>query len=893
MKTGTRLGPYEIAGQIGAGGMGEVYRARDTKLGRDVAIKVLPPRFAADGERVARFEREAQTLASLNHPNIAQIYGVLDDPAALVMELVEGEDLSERLRRGPLPLDEALAVARQIADALAAAHERGIIHRDLKPANVKVRPDGPVKVLDFGLAKAMAAGHEGSGPGAGSAIANSPTFTSPAMLTSMGVILGTAAYMSPEQARGKVVDRRADIWAFGCVLYEMLTGVRAFAGESTADLMHAILGRDPDWARLPPGTPARVRDVLTWCLRRDPADRLKDAGDLRLLLSDVEGAAPLAAVNAAPPPSRRVVAALGWAAAVLLAAALAWTRVHAPAPPAPHTLHVELPLAPPADAIQQEYGSSLALSPDGARLAYVARQGSAIALVLRDLETGETRPLPDTEHASAPFFSPDGSAVAFAAGDRLRALTLTSPLARDVARLTAGGNQRVFGDWTRDGILFFDGRAIVRVPADGGPPAPLAPLAADEAGFVSVRGAPGGRLLVSRRLTASNKTDDPSQIAIVDPASGERRVLIDRGGSPVLMQDGIAAFLVYARDGRLWAAKLDRDRMAVVGTPQPVVDNVDMRPNGDSAQFAVSAGGTLVYMEGARSELVWVDGSGKTSAASTVLRRFAMPRLSPDGRAIAVEVQDVPHQTWLLDPDRDLLTPLTQWKEGSHDFAWAPDGRSIVFTGSTGGKAAVTWTPIDGSRAPVRLDLPGDAAAWVEDWSRDGRRLAVARRGHGEVELQIVPIAPGAPPTSSGPPVTMTRGRECGLAAQFSPDSRWLAWAACAGGTDTASIVIARVDGGSRVTIDEGSEPRWSRSGSALYYRKGASVMRVDVGGGATPVIGRPARLFDGNFLEWGSTNYDVAADGRLLMVRAAASAAGRAVAVRVNWIEELKKLPF
>jgi serine/threonine protein kinase len=441
LSRGTRLGPYEIVESLGQGGMGEVYRARDTKLNRDVAIKVLPPLLATDIDRLTRLQREAQTLASLNHPNIAQIYGLIDGPAALVMELVDGQDLSRRIAHGAIPIDEALAIARQIADALEAAHGRGIVHRDLKPANIRVRPDGVVKVLDFGLA--IDAGR-GVDPGG---LADSPTFTSPAMLTQAGVILGTAAYMAPEQARGEAVDRRVDIWAFGCVFYEMLTGRRAFDGDSTADLLHAILGREPEWGSLPAGTPPRVSQVLAWCLRRDPAERLRDAGDIRLLLADSEKA--VAGNAASPSPRRFIGAAAGWIVAVLASVALAWTRLYAPAPPTSDTLHLELPLSPPDETSDQQFASSFALSPDGIRLAYVAREGSSTALFLRDLETGASRQIPDSADAYAPFFSPDGSAVGFTAGDRLRTIALTAPLARDVAQVPLNGHAlRVNGSTT-------------------------------------------------------------------------------------------------------------------------------------------------------------------------------------------------------------------------------------------------------------------------------------------------------------------------------------------------------------------------------------------------------------------------------------------------------------
>ena len=887
LSPGTRLGAYEVVSQIGAGGMGEVYRARDTKLGRDVAIKVLPPLFARDPERLARFQREAQTLALLNDPHIAQIYGVEDNPAALVMEFVDGQDLAQRLARGPLPIDEALAIARQIAGALESAHERGIIHRDLKPANVKVRPDGAVKVLDFGLAFSISTPVD---------LADSPTFTSPANLTNIGVIVGTAAYMAPEQAKGRAVDRRADIWAFGCVLYEMLTGVKAFDGESIAEIMHAILGGEPDLSRLPAATPSRVRDVLAWCLRRDPAERLKDAGDLRVLLSNVGGTdgAPAASLSAAKPAWHSLATAAGWPVAVALAAILAWHGLR-PATEPVRTMRFELPLTPAGESVQQVLGASLALSPDGLRLVYVARQGKSTALYLRDIEKGESRLLPDTADAAQPIFSPDGTSVAFVANDKLRVLPLSASLARDVVQ-NGPGLAPMTADWPPPGLIYTDSKGLMRA-ADSGSVAPFASVRQDESALMTPRLLPDNRhVLVVIRPRGSTRTDDPVQVALIDATTNERRLLVKQGGSPALLRDraGGPDFLLYASAGRIWAAKFDLETLAITGTPQPVVDNVEMRANGEGAQYAVSEAGTLVYMEASRSELVWVDRNGAATPVSTQQRRFAMPRLAADDRVIGVEVQDVPHQTWVVDPERDQLSPLTHWKEGSHDFAWAADGRSVIFTGSVANHTNVLWMPVDGSSEPVPLVQPnGEGEAWVQDWSDDGRRLAVVRRQRKASELQVLTLEPGAPPRIIGSPVTIGRLDDNGITADIAPNDDWIAWCDMhSQGTDF-SIYLSRVSDARRFRVAGGVEPRWSASGSELFYRAGRSLMSVPVTFGAEPIIGRPQKLFEGDFLEWGSSDYDVARDGRFLMVRSATSALGRALNVRLNWIEELKKLKF
>jgi serine/threonine-protein kinase len=708
------------------------------------------------------------------------------------------------------------------------------------------------------------------------------------------MILGTAAYMAPEQARGQVVDRRADLWAFGCVLYEMLTGRRAFEGESIADVLHAILGSEPDWRALPDNTPVRVREVLAWCLRRDPAERLKDAGDLRVLLGATDERAVPNATAKNRSRGHLLVSVVGWTAAAALAGVLLWGRAHPPAPATRSVMHVDVPLTPAVEAENQQFASSFALTPDGSRLVYVGHQGSSTALFLQDFSTGESTLLPDTADAYAPFFSPDGHAVGFVAGDRIRTVSLNGRLGRDLVEAPLSGNARLTADWGAGGVLFTDLQGVRRVPASGGAPATVAELLANEAGFFTPRALPDGHhLLVAVRKKSATKTDDPSEIAVIDPATNTHRVIVEQGGSPALLRGpgDSAGFLVYARAGRLWAAKFDLSKLVLDGAAQPVVDNVEMRPNGDGAQFAVSTTGTLAYIEASPTELVWVDRSGNAKPASAVTRRYAMPRVGPDGRSIIVEVQAVPHQLWLLQPDRDLISPLTQWKEGSHDFAWSPDGRAIAFTASVGDGASVMWTLVDGSRPAVSLlETNSDGEPWVNAWSHDGRHLAIIRRGSTSSVLQVVPLEPGAPPRVAGAPITIASGGLI-LSADFSPDGEWVAWCASASGRAESQIHMARASGGRQYEIDAGSEPRWDPSGHVLYYRNGRATMAVDVSGGADPVIGRPRKLFEGDFLQWGTADYDVTRDGRFLMVRPAASAMGRVLKLRLNWDDELKKL--
>ena len=720
-------------------------------------------------------------------------------------------------------------------------------------------------------------------------------------LTELGVILGTAAYMAPEQARGKAVDRRADVWAFGCVLFEMLSGAKPFDGETVTDVLAAIVSREPDWSRLPPSTPASVRSVLRWCLRKDPAERLKDLGDARLLLSAADAADRdvVSVVSAKPSAGRRALAVAGWVVAAGLALALVWMKLQAPQVAPPRAMRLELSLPTRLDAQQSEFTPSFALSPDSARLVYIARNGDTTALHLRDLETGDVRLLPDTAGAFAPAFSRDGGTVAFLDNERLRAVPLSSQLARVLAPAALARSGRITVDWTSSGdLLFPEPGGLARVSGTGGTPSIVAPQLSSQFELFTPRALPDGRhVIVSVKAKGATRTDDASQIAIVDTTTGEHRVIVEQAGSPAVLRMGTdaksPAFLLFARAGRLWAGTFDL-ATRTLGAPQPVVDNVEMRSNGDGAQFAVSADGTLAYLEARRAELVWVDRNGAAAPMSSALRRFAIPRLASDGKSLAVEVQDQPHQIWRLDPARDLLMPLTQGKEGSHNFAWSPDGRGMVVTASVAGGSSVMWMPADGAGAPHELLPSGpEGGGLVEDWSRDGRWLLISRSRKRLRELEIVPLDSGVPPKVAGPARTVVK-LEGAASASFSPDSQWITWCDCAANSPPTNVFISRLSDGKRyqVATNNVTEPRWSPSGKELFFRRGTTMMAVDVTLGPDLRVGRPRALFEGEYLVWGSGNYDVAKDGRFVMVRAAAaSAAGRALNIRLHWGGELKRL--
>jgi eukaryotic-like serine/threonine-protein kinase len=896
---GARFGPYEVTSVLGTGGMGQVYLARDARLDRNVALKVLPPALTVDADRLFRFKREALVLASLNHPNIAAIYGLEEGrPSgselpvdALVLELVEGPTLAERIARGPLPLDEARAIGMQIAAALEAAHERGIVHRDLKPANVKVRPDGTVKVLDFGLAKAWeppSSEHVD--------VSASPTFTSPAM-TGVGIILGTAAYMSPEQARGAPVDKRTDVWAFGCVLFEMLAGRQVFGDAGTvSDAIAAVLKSEPDWKALAANTPQHIRSLLKRCLEKDPRHRLRDIGDAGLLLGDTlsisEAAGPQP--RAALPPARstwiRWAAVAGWiVAAVLAIVNTAWIaggfRSVPSSPAAP--LRLALPLASELMATSSNWLQSFAISSDGTRLVYAGRDSTGSSLYLQDLVSGELKRLAETAGADAPAFSPDGRAIAFTSGSAIKVLRLDGGLPRDVARAETGR------DWVWSGpddIVVGGPAGLLRVPVNGGAPELLAKLAPGEAVFSSAFALPGGAYLVSVRATLG--TDDRSWVAVVVPGEAERLVIAERGGSPTFVAGDEPGFghVVYAESGRLMALPFDATRRIVKGGAVPIVESVAMRPNGDWANYTVSSTGTLVFREESLHELVSIDrGSGAVRPLSANLRRFALPRLSPDGKRLAMEIQDSPHQIWILDIERDVLVPLTTELTGSHSFAWAPDGSSILYTMHVT-PPQLGWIRTNGSGNAEKFAVASDSRVFVHHWSRDGR-LALRFEGPPKDAVITLRLDGGVPPRAAGSPARIADG----IPSSFSPDGSWLAYCDCgASGDRPPNVFIQHLESGTRhqVSTDGGAEPVWAASGRELFFRTGPTMMAVQLALDGTSVrIGRPQTVFEGDYLEFSGANYDVTSDGKQFVMVRTANANTRTFPVRLNWTSELERL--
>jgi hypothetical protein len=829
LASGTSVGPYRIVSPIGAGGMGEVYRARDTRLGRDVALKILPDALANDPERLARFEREAKTLAALNHPHIAQIYGFED--RALAMELVDGEDLSQRIARGPLPVDEALAIARQIAGALEAAHDQGIIHRDLKPANIKVRADGTVKVLDFGLAKlSPAQGVTAAGPGN---VLNSPTITSPAAMTMGGMILGTAAYMSPEQARGKPVDKRADIWAFGVVLYEMLAGARLFQGSEVSDVLAAVLRQELDWNALPVDTPASVVRVLRRSLERDPRRRLRDIGDAVADLSEPSGPTPPVIDRARHRPAGRGAAMLAAAvAAAAVAAAAAWMLKPAPAVPDAPIVRVSYPMGAPLTLTNQR--PQLAISPDGRYIATIV----GCCVNLRRVDQLTSTVVEGSERAVGVFFSPDSQWVGFWTSTAIKKSSVTGGGTSTISEpgiSVAGGPVGI--TWADNGLLYYGTlTGISSVPVNGGQPQ----LVLAGPGYAHPHALPGSRgLLLTRGVTPA--TGEAGAEAILYRFDGGEPIALTNGSSPRLTS---TRHLLVARGSDILAAPLDLANGRLTREAVAVAQQVAML--GSSSQFDVSRTGTLVYIPGAagnnpRVKLARVTLAGATQTLSHPNREYSDPRISPDGRRIALHLMDQQNDVWVAGTSGGALTRMSFRPLEEETPAWSPDGAWLAFAGW--GDPSTTrqiWRRRVDGRGDEELLWSGTEHVHVTDWTADGKQLVVeVQNSKTRGDLHVLELGP---PHRSRvflqTPFDETSGR-------VSPDSHWIAYRSNESG-QSEIFVQPFPHGGGRVQVstDGGIHPVWSRDGRYLYYRSPTEVMSVRVVPGATFAADAPVSLF-------------------------------------------------
>ena len=894
---GAHFGSYEIAGLLGAGGMGEVYRAHDTSLKRDVAIKVLPASLASDADRLARFQREAEVLASLNHPNIAHIYGIergvsaeasaTGEPAAtttaLVMELVEGPTLADRIAEGPIPPEEALHIAMQIADALEAAHARGIVHRDLKPANVKLTPDGLVKVLDFGIAKALDTRTESG--------AEAAALTTPAM-TQAGLILGTAAYMAPEQARGKPVDQRADIWSFGCVLYEMLTGQPAFAGEDVLVTLARVLDRDTNIDSLPGMLSPAVRHTIKLCLEKDPRKRIADVRDVRLALEGrFEADMGSGGLAARPKPARWrralpvAVTAIVAVVATTLAISFAMRPEPAPVSRFAYTVPRDQPFRATATTV-------LALSLDGRKFVYNTNAG----FYVRSLDELEARVIPGTEEfAASPVFSPDGQSIAYFTRTEIRRIALSGGASVLISKRPSSGAPRG-ADWTSDDtILFSEGTGVFRVPASGGTPDLVIESGNGEQLY-------GPQLLPdgdSVLLTAGRPgPGEGNNIVVASLSTGERTTLGQSGSDARYVPTG---HLVYALDDGLFAVRFDAKTLRVSGGPVPLVQSVMRATQTPGADYAISHDGTLVYLTGQggtqKYKLVWVDREGNEEPIDAPPRNYQYVQLSPDGKRLALDARDDKNDIWIWDLGRETLQRLTFDPGMNRVPLWAPDGR-VVFSRELEDGEEIYWQAADGSGSPEPL-TKGSAEPMVpNDISPDGKVLlympVVAPRdiwmtGIGEDETQ---------------PRRLIAGPANEYGAQVSPDGRWLAYQSNESGQFEVYVrpFPDVATGRWQISTAGGTRPRWNRDGSELFYYveqtpQSGALMAVSIAPEPGFQPSAPRMLFEGDYLAPNAApeTYDVSLDGqRFVMIKAAdAESETRETQIVVveNWLEELERL--
>ncbi len=872
-QVGTRVGSYQITARIGAGGMGEVYRARDTKLNRDIAIKVLPAAFARDADGVARFRREAQVLASLNHPNIASIYGLeeTNGDLALALELVEGEDLAERLTRGPVPIDEALAIAKQIADGLEAAHEKGVIHRDLKPANIKVTKNGMTKILDFGLAKA----YEGDTTSNESGVSQSPTMAR--HMTEAGVILGTAAYMSPEQARGKTVDKRADIWAFGVVLFEMLTGRRLFDGETVSDTLAAVLTREPDFAALPPLTPFGVRRTLKRCLNRDPKKRLRDIGDVHLDLDDIADAMSGAVSTPRSSVLRRI---LPWTITIAAIITAAWMVSHRTetGTVSRDVMHLDITYptnVEPISGLQGGFG----VSPDGRTVAMIGVRDGVRRLYIRRLDRPEAVEVNESGGANSACFSPDSTSVAFVPGGTL--VTRISLADHQRAVVTSGTDLGSSLAWGETGLIFIQGGALWIVPAQGGEARQLTEL--DTARHEVLHGdplvLPGGHTVLFSSMTTELGTE---RIEAVSTDGRQRSVIMERAIAPIWSPTG---HLLFGRDGAVLAVAFDPDNAKARG------DAVSVIPAGmvgtvrtGSLGFQVSSTGTLVFVPADfdRKRVISVGRDGSEVTLNLPPNRYANPRISPDGRRLLIQSEDTFIET--LDLLRGTRARLTAAALGTSFSTWTSDGEGVVFRRFN----VPFWAAADGSgktgAVPAGLinDYPSSPGPDSDSI------LAVRIQSKTSGDIFLMSISGKFPPK----PLLATPAYEGG--PQLSSDGNWMLYQSNESGQPEIYVRGYRsLDRQWQVSEGGGVHPRWDSKNREIYYRNGKNMMAVAFDApGAEPVFGKPTALFADEYA-FGSNisiaNYDVTGDGRFIMLRRGTH--GSSLRVVINWTEELKRI--
>ncbi|TAK14957.1 MAG: serine/threonine-protein kinase [Acidobacteria bacterium] len=885
---GSRLGPYEITASIGAGGMGEVYKAHDSRLNRTVAIKALHAMFATEPERIARFEREAQLLASLNAPNIAAIYGIEQVGAEryLVLEFVDGRSLADVIHDGAMPAAEATALARQIADALVAAHDRGIIHRDLKPGNIMLTGDGVIKVLDFGLGKSL--DHEPS-----SETANSPTMTMAA--TRMGVILGTAGYMSPEQAKGRAADKRSDVWAFGCVLFELLAGKRAFEGEDITETLAAIVRGEPDWSALPANTPAPLRELVERCLIKNRNERLADMSVVRYLLSDrTTGGSMLASsaisTGASASPRAR---GFGWpvVAAAVVVTALGTVALMQLGPSAVATsatpIRLSLPL-PDGDQLAAVREMPVAISPDGSTVVYAATRGGGTHLFSRLLSETEPKQIAGTDGAKTPFFSPDGQWVGFFAQGKLKKVTVDGGALQSLADAADARG----GWWGTNGTIYFaptNTSRLMSVPVAGGPVTPATTLD-QNTGEIShmwpYLTPDGSTLLFTARSGPGN---DERRVGAVMLSTGERRDVVQGGNSPRLTTNG---YLVYGRLDTLFAVPWSPKQVSLAGAVPVALPEHPRSDNEASSDYAIADNGTLVLLAGGplrlKNRIVWTDRSGRTAPLPLPEREYDSVSISPDGRQAIVQVIEGTISQWTLDLERGTMTPLFVSGGSRQAPVWTTDSKRIIYRYTKDGFRNIYWRAADGTGVEERLTTKAGVVQTPQSVSPDGKWLVFSEGGAGSAGAPwVVSLEPGGDHT----PRRFLPADETGTNGQLSPDGKWLAYSSALSGQNEVYLRPFPGPGARRAVSDIGGDrPRWSRDGRELFFTSiddKVFSIAVQPGGFSTPRFLFDARIKPASNT---NTNYDVARDGRFLFVEPARGQNGvKQLEVVLNWFSQLR----
>jgi serine/threonine protein kinase len=876
---GQQLGSYEIISLLGKGGMGEVYRARDTKLKRDVAIKTLPEEFSRDPDRIARFQREAEVLASLNHTNIAAIYDLEEAEGSrfLVLEFVEGETLAERIGRGAIPVEEALNIARNICEALEAAHEKGITHRDLKPANIKLTSDGKVKVLDFGLAKAV------ENAPAGTAQSNSPTRLSLAA-TSAGVILGTAAYMAPEQAKGKTVDRRADIWSFGVVLYEMLTGRMLFSGETVSETMAAVLMKEPDWNALPANTPARVRNLLRRCMIKEPRKRIQAIGDARIAIEEIESGVEVDGDVPQVRSLRRSKVLVGIAAASFLVMIVSLTAVsvvyfNRPEPPVPPEIRIELNTSSATNPF------SFAISPDGRRLVFSASSEGKSQLWVRPLDLLAAQPLAGTDGASSPFWSPDSASVGFFADGKLKRIDVVGGAPQVLANAITGRG----GAWNREGIILFSAAGpLLKVPATGGEAVAVTQVETGQGSHRFPQFLPDGRHFIyfvqgglAQGVYAGSLDGTPSKRL----ANADAAAVVSLSG-----------FLLFPRQTTLFAQAFDFKRQELTGDPFPVAEEAAFQPATSDPGYSASSN-IVAYRTSSSvaQQLTWLDRSGKSVAAigSVDNANLKTVELSPDGKRVAVN-RTVNGNTdvWIIDtargvPTRFTFDAATDWRP-----VWSSDGSRVVFQSTRKGKYNLYWKSSSGAGADELL-LESDLSGQSNDWSSDGRFLLFSGTSDdpqsGSSDLWVLPIL------GDKKPVLFLKTPFEERNGQFSPDGKWIAYQSNESGRYEIYVQPFPGPGGKfQISTTGGAQPRWNKNGKEIFYvsldsKMMAAPLKLSPDGQAletgTPVALFPVRIAGGPLAGHNKQQYAVSSDGQRFLVNLAVDeGATSPITLILNW---------